>query len=192
MEPLAPTNPLATSQFGTLGTLGRVQADSWIAPPTPPPPKHIDTFGGQTSTKPSTSQQSFQRLPRINTIAVLDQHRLSLSPDSSVLEIWEGVVLEVDMEARVMQVSLDAKMSQIPSHAGEISLEWVADQDMDLVRIGSVFYLTLFKQTRRGTIQNSQELRFRRRPAWSRHQIEEISREAALLSKKARTRPICA
>jgi hypothetical protein len=66
-----------------------------------------------------------------------------------------------------MRVSLEAKMVPIPRHQAEIDLEWVAEQDQDLVRPGAIFYLTLFKRTKRGSVENAQELRFRRRPAWS-------------------------
>ena len=65
------------------------------------------------------------------------------------LQIWEGTVLDINRAAGVMQVLLDAKIGQMPRHTGEIDLEWVDDQDQDLVRPGAVFYLTLFKRTKR-------------------------------------------
>lgn len=114
------------------------------------------------------------------------------SVDATPLQIWEGTVLEVDDTAQVMHVLLDAKMGDVPRHTGDIDLEWVAEQDRDLVQPGAVFYLTLFKRTTRGSVQNSQELRFRRRPAWSPAQIKQVERDAAMLRskmKKARTAP---
>jgi hypothetical protein len=91
----------------------------------------------------------------------------SISADSTPMQIWEGTVLKIDRSAGVMHVVLEAKIGQMPRHTGEIGLEWVAEQDEDLLRPGAVFYLTLFKSTQRGSVRNSQELRFRRRPSWS-------------------------
>ena len=113
------------------------------------------------------------------------------SADSTPLQIWEGTVIEVDNNSRVMRVSLDSKMGDIPRHMGEIDLEWVAEQDQDLVRPGAVFYLTLFKRTKRGSVENAQELRFRRRPAWSTAQLRQVEQEAAMLLSKMKPLPRC-
>lgn len=103
---------------------------------------------------------------------------------STPIQIWEGTVIEVDHANRNMKVMLDAKMEEIPKHTGEIDLEWVAEQDEDLVRPGGVFYLTLFKRTKRGSIENVQELRFRRRPSWSTEQIKQVNKDAEMLLSK--------
>ncbi|MCM8622918.1 MAG: hypothetical protein NFW16_14575 [Candidatus Accumulibacter sp.] len=110
--------------------------------------------------------------------------------DASVIQIWEGRVLSVDLQSDVMSVLLSAKIGQVSDHTAEIDLQWVADQDRDLVQPGAVFYLTLFKRLRRGSIENAQELRFRRRPAWSRQQIQRIQTDAAMLRSKMKARPI--
>jgi hypothetical protein len=112
--------------------------------------------------------------------------------DSTPIQIWEGTVLDVDRRAGVMQVLLEAKIGQMPRHTGEVEMEWVSEQDQDLVRPGAVFYLTLFKRTRRGSIENSQELRFRRRPSWSTAQLKQIEDDAALLLSKMRPLPTSA
>jgi len=112
-----------------------------------------------------------------------------VSADSTPLQIWEGSVSEVDHNAQVMHVVLDAKIGQMPRHTAEIELQWVTEQDRDLVRPGAVFYLTLFKRTKRGSIENAQDLRFRRRPSWSSAQLEEIRREADILLAKMKPLP---
>ncbi len=110
--------------------------------------------------------------------------------DASVIQIWEGRVLSVDSQSDVMSVLLSARIGQVADHTAEIDLQWVADQDHDLVQPGAVFYLTLFKRLRRGSVENAQELRFRRRPAWSRPQIQHIQADAAMLRSKMKARPI--
>jgi hypothetical protein len=52
-----------------------------------------------------------------------------------------------------------------------------------------VFYLTLFKRTK-PSVENAQELRFRRRPAWSTSQVEQIERDATMLRSKMKARPV--
>ncbi len=117
---------------------------------------------------------------------------LPVSANSTPLQTWEGTVVEVDRATGIMQVLLDAKWpGQMPQHTGEIELEWVDDQDQDLVRPGAVFYLTLFKRTK-PSVENAQELRFRRRPAWSASQVEQIERDATMLRSKMKARPIAA
>lgn len=114
---------------------------------------------------------------------------LPVSANSTPLQIWEGTIVEVDHATGIMQVLLDAKMGQIPRHTGEIELKWVDEQDQDLVRPGAVFYLTLFQRIK-PSIENAQELRFRRRPAWSASQIEQIERDAIMLGSKMKPRPV--
>lgn len=111
------------------------------------------------------------------------------SADSIPIQIWEGTVIEVDHASKSMKVTLDAKMGQIPRHTGEIDLEWVAEQDEDLLLPGGVFYLTLFKRTKRGSIENSQELRFRRRPSWSAEQMQQLNNGAEMVRSKMKQPP---
>ncbi len=97
---------------------------------------------------------------------------------------------QVDTKAGVMHVQLNAKMGDVPRHSAEIELQWVSDQDKDLVQPGAVFYLTLFKRTKwGGSIENSQELRFRRRPSWSLMELKRIDEKASVLLSKMKALP---
>lgn len=118
-------------------------------------------------------------------------HPSDVSANSTPLQIWEGTVVEVDSATGVMQVLLDAKMGQMPQHTGEIDLEWVDDQDKDLVCPGAVFYLTLFKRTN-PSVENAQELRFRRRPTWSAAQLRQVEQDAVMLLSKVKIPPTAA
>jgi hypothetical protein len=99
------------------------------------------------------------------------------------IEVWEGEVKSVNFATRTMNVYLRSKLGHAPDHAGQIALEWVPSQDAELVRPGAVFYWTLYKETRRGSIKNSQELRFRRLPRWSRNQVDQIRALSSTLFK---------
>lgn len=109
--------------------------------------------------------------------------------DSRPIQIWEGTVKTVDHQAESMNVTLEAKWLPMPRHSAEISLEWVSEQDKELVISGAVFYLSLFKRTKRGSVQNSQELRFRRRPSWSSLQLKRINEQAIKLHDKMKALP---
>lgn len=113
---------------------------------------------------------------------------VGINANSVPLEIWEGTVLEIDADAGTMQVLLDAKMGQMPRHTGEIELEWVDEQDRDLVVPGAVFYLTLFKRSK-PSVENAQELRFRRRPSWTASQLRQIEADATEFLSKMRPLP---
>ena len=123
---------------------------------------------------------------------VKDLRPIHINADSTPLQVWEGTVVDVDRAACVMRVLLDAKIGQMPRHTGEIDLEWISEQDQDLVRPGAVFYLTLVKRTTRGSIENSQELRFRRRPSWSAAQLKQIDEDAVMLLTKMKALPTSA
>jgi len=129
---------------------------------------------------------------RVETIAALASRAIDTSPNSVELEVWEGVVLGLDPSKKYMKVKLEAKSQSIESHTAEISMDRVPEQDLDLVRPGAIFYLSLFDQTTKGTVRNSQELRFRRRPDWSSQQIKRIQADAKALAGKMRARPASA
>ena len=110
--------------------------------------------------------------------------------DTAPLQIWEGTVLNVNSEDNVMNVLLNAQMGQMPRHTADIDFEWVSNQDMELVRPGAIFYLTLYKRTKMGgSIENTQELRFRRRPSWSPMELKRIDEKASTLLSKMTALP---
>ena len=97
-------------------------------------------------------------------------------------EIWEGTVQSVDEKARIMSVTLEPMLQQnVSRHSADISLDYVVQQDLPLVRPGAVFYLTIFIKRKRTSIQNAEEIRFRRMPAWSRVHIKKIKDDVAEL-----------
>jgi len=113
-------------------------------------------------------------------------------PDTSPLQIWEGRVLYVDHARKLMGVMLTGKLNPVPEHTGEIDLEWVSEQDAELVKPGAVFYLTLFKRWKRTTVENSQELRFRRMPYWTKRQLLQVEEDARMLRSKFKVAPTAA
>lgn len=115
---------------------------------------------------------------------------LHVDPQTRPIQIWEGTVVGLDEGTNTLDAILTAKMGEVPRHSAKINLQWVAEQDRDLVSPGAVFYLTLFKRTLRGSIQNSQELRFRRRPSWSSAQIQQINQAAQALLNNMSPLPI--
>lgn len=152
------------------------QVDSWG--PSAASGKH------ETSVSLSTGKvvTGSRRIPQIGA---------TVSLEAGVIQIWEGTIDEVDHSNEVMRVHLSSKTGAVDDHTAEIELKWVADQDRELLSPGAVFYLTLFQRVKpSGTIENSQEIRFRRRPNWSSSQIESIARRASSLSTKFKSRPL--
>ena len=108
--------------------------------------------------------------------------------DTTPLEVWEGTVISINREAELMHVALDAKVSGSVRHTAEIALDDVSEQDRDLIVEGAVFYLTLYKLTV-PSVENRQELRFRRRPSWSEAQMREIEQDASEFLAKMKPLP---
>lgn len=139
----------------------------------------------QTQNVQSSTRGELPRWSAPMARAALPQDIVS---NSTPLQIWEGTVISVDRKQNAMRVLLDAKIGQIPRHTAEIDLQWVSEQDQDLLRPGAVFYLTLFKRTK-PTVENSQELRFRRRPSWSATQLKKIDEDATAILSKMKVLP---
>lgn len=109
------------------------------------------------------------------------------------LQLWEGKVTDVNSAENVMSVILTDKLAGLVQHAADIGLDWVSEQDMDLVETGAVFYLTLYKEkSLSGTLRNSQELRFRRLPNWGKSQVAKIRAEAPKLLAKFKVKSLAA
>jgi hypothetical protein len=156
--------------------------------------KQSDGSGSVSDDANATIAPSFGRLaPSIEALgASIKQHVIRDTDVQTVpLQVWEGRVVSVDLESQTMEVFLSSTLGGYEAHTGDIDLQWVSEQDKDLVIPGAVFYLTLFKRSKRGTVENSQELRFRRQPNWSKPQLALISKGAdALLAKMGTPRSL--
>lgn len=115
---------------------------------------------------------------------------IEISSATSPLEVFEGTVQSVDREANVMHVILSPKVNRTGDHVAEISLQWVNQQDQDLVSSGAVFYLSLFRELDGATVRNTEELRFRRLPAWNGRQVERVWDEATKIANKFKTQKL--
>lgn len=154
--------------------------------------------GVERESNASVTAQASQNSPDITRTLSLGEHARFATPvpvavantldaDAAVIQIWEGTVLSVDPEAKSFVADLRAKIGTVPEHRGELSLQYVAPQDEDLVREGAVFYLTLYNRRKKGgTIENSQELRFRRLPSWSHSQLVKVEEISSRLRAKMR------
>ena len=60
------------------------------------------------------------------------------------IQAFEGRVVNV-LDKLAMDVILVDKTGCMPDHEARIELEWVSEQDKDLVKRGAIFYLTLYK-----------------------------------------------
>lgn len=118
-------------------------------------------------------------IPAIEKLVPLDAGVLA-----AVIQIWEGVVTYVDDVSKVMTVKLTDRQGLVPEHTADVGLDWVVEQDLDLVRPGAVFYWTIYKETKKSTIKHSQEIRFRRLPDWTEKQISSIKENGLALMKK--------
>ena len=133
----------------------------------------------------SESYELTYGITEVPALAIAEVHRSKkakpIEPWTAPLQVWEGKVLFVDDEQNAMDVILLDKSGHLSDHNARMSLEWVTDQDRDLVRPGAIFYLMLYKEKKRGSLKNSQELRFRRLPNWSRSQLVKIDQAAERL-----------
>lgn len=134
------------------------------------------------------SSDSGVALKRVRVPVANESVLRHVQADTTPLEVWEGTVISVDREAELMHVVLDAKVGGSVRHTAEIALDEVSEQDRDLIVDGAVFYLTLYKLTV-PSVENRQELRFRRRPSWSEAQVRQIDQDASEFLAKMKPLP---
>lgn len=181
----------------TITSLGEEQ--SWMSvfgqypevfiPPANANTKLTSAIYDVTNSTFKSEQKPIIRLPQ-NVVAQKNPINV-IDANAVPIQIWEGCVQSVNIEEGTMKASLNAKIGVIPEHIGTIDLQWVPDQDVDLVKPGAVFYLTLFKRVKRGgTIENSQSIQFRRRPNWSKNQLDKINERAGIFLSKIKSKPI--
>jgi hypothetical protein len=146
-------------------------------------PDHGTAVTGESSVE--NAAKSYRRSDFEVVLPVpVPSHSASAVFDSKPIQIWEGVVLALDPKRRSIDVRLKAKLSNLPDHNASIGLEWVHDQDRALARPGAIFYLTVFRKLSHGSVQNAQEIRFRRLPNWSRADVQRVRTAADHLAAK--------
>lgn len=170
---------------GNLINLSSVERHELATVPTPT----IETSPDTQPHRVSKYSETLTIQTKVKPPAHMASKTLRVDPQTVPIQIWEGTVIDIDAEGHTVNAILNAKMGSIPRHSAKIRMEWISEQDMDLVCPGAVFYLTLYKRTLRGTVQNSQELRFRRRPSWSATQIKQINQAAQDLLMNMRPLP---
>ena len=96
-----------------------------------------------------------------------------------VLQDWEGVVEEVredDFVARLMDKTAGQKFD---SEAAEIPKSEVDRDDIELLKPGAIFYLTVFRRVaRNGRQERITRLIFRRLPAWTQTMLKSVGDRA--------------
>ena len=91
-----------------------------------------------------------------------------------VAQIWEGTVVHYEQGAGDMTCLLRDRTGKLDDISATIELIEVPYQDRELVTPGAVFYLTMYRESRRGTVGNVQKISFRRIPGWNKAQVDEI------------------
>lgn len=133
----------------------------------------------------------FTNLQRSKSTGLVGPKSKSPELRFSPLQLWEGRVQKLNDSAYSFDAFLVDKTGSSEDHVIELSLEWVSEQDKELVKPGAIFYLSLYKTvTPGGTIRNSEEVRFRRLPAWSNKQIAKAYEQGAALFIGAKRKPI--
>lgn len=98
------------------------------------------------------------------------------------LQAWEGAVLEVDdssFVARAVDVAGEHADEEVSLPKDELS-----DFDLDLLEPGAIFYWTIgYREKPGGARERVSQIRFRRLPAWSTPQLEQVEVRADALAR---------
>lgn len=178
-------NPSLTSRAISLPAnspmpFAQVNADVYESKPT----QLIDEANVSMGVSPTRMSRIAPHIIRVERLA-----KPKLGPLATVLQIWEGEVLHLNVASDTMTVKLIDRQGLVPAHTADVGLDWVVPQDLELVRPGAVFYWTIYRETKRSTIKHAQEIRFRRLPNWTKRQVANVKDNASALLAKFKVAP---
>ena len=156
--------------------------------PTPPVSDRIPRrSSGSTTQEPKKEANTLSPSDDLKMRAApLIKLRGELGPvrKFKVLQQFEGKVTEVyeDQTFRADLIDLTDKTSELEN--AEFSIEEIHPLDRDLIVPGSVFYWIMGYETTPSDYKRVSEIRLRRSPRWSDHEIDSITKEGQDLFSK--------
>lgn len=111
------------------------------------------------------------------------QHKTLLIEEVGViLQDWEGYVEEIGADTFIARLLDRTKKHTVDSEVAEIPIEEVVKSDMDLLRVGAIFYFTVRRRfLSNGRQEVVSQIVFRRLPGWHQSTLDKAQKEAAEL-----------
>src|SRR5205809_2225967 len=98
-----------------------------------------------------------------------------------VLQQWEGTVLDTEDESVVVRLR-DLASAEAPEKRATISKDEISESDIDLVKVGAVFYWIIgYRIELYGRKSMVSTIKFRRLPSWTRRDLKRIDERASEL-----------
>ena len=143
--------------------------------------RHENHLDLQTTTNPSLGAMPI----RIDPLIRLNRQNQTMKYlRFKMLQQWEGVVSEIGDEFFKAEL-LDLTDSSKPREIVELPLEDFPDADRPLLVPGCVFYWTMgYLTTDSGQKSRTSDIRVRRNPKWSQHEIESIKKRGEELFQR--------
>jgi hypothetical protein len=102
----------------------------------------------------------------------------------SVLQDWEGVVETVDAETFTARLRDRTNNESYAAEKAELPISDISDDDLELLRPGAIFYLTIGRLTRpNGRQDRLGRLVFRRLPGWTESTLRRAEQRAERLRR---------
>jgi hypothetical protein len=142
--------------------------------------------------RPSTAntfewKDSSHVLPRFAGVPLIEPPRPSPQEARQwPLQVWLGSVIEMGASDFVA-VLRDQTDPSRPDERVTIGNDEVDPQDKNLFSTGATFYWYISEEIRRGTRRTVTELRFRRLPVWSKAELDDVKRRAAIRARRFNT-----
>ncbi len=102
---------------------------------------------------------------------------------ATVVQAWEGYVVEIGNETFTARLLDQTRKMSTDTEIAEIPISEVDPGDLDLVKEGSIFYLTIKRRVlKNGRHETASAIVFRRLPAWHRVTLERAKDKAKLMA----------
>ena len=142
------------------------------------PPTLIPELRGENEAAALTSGQAIATARIVRPVVIPRLPSESRLGVFLALQRWEGVVLDVGQETFTARLA-DRTSPSREEEEVEIPLDEVSRSDLNLLSPGAIFYWSIgYLDRPSGQRLRESVIRFRRLPAWSRHELDVARRRA--------------
>jgi len=146
--------------------------------------QHVSSDAPRTSSGQGTSERAAALADDSDILKPPRPIRLRRGTTFSALQEWEGYVVsisETHLVANLVNLTTGSKRAD---EEAEIPLEELNDQDLDNLKVGSIFRWAIgYERQAAGTKARISQIVFRQLPQWTKKELEEAEYQAADMAK---------
>jgi hypothetical protein len=99
------------------------------------------------------------------------------------IQSWKGSVLEVNRDEETFFAELEDMTNGGTKETAQFSYDDVPEDDLEIIKVGAVFYWNVGYRMKKGTVKKESSIRFQRIVLWTEEDFDQaVDRASTLLS----------